>query len=147
MAVNERVVDAPVDLVWSVLTDASTYPRWVVGARRFRYADPDWPEPGSAFHHEVGVGPLRLRDETRVESIEPSRRIVLLAKARPMGMARVAIEIAGSGHGTRVRLEERGAGPLTAALWNPVLDRLTWLRNVESLRRFEGVVRDAAPSA
>jgi uncharacterized protein YndB with AHSA1/START domain len=44
MSRNQIPIAAPPEAVFEVLDDAEAYPRWVVGARRMRRVDPDWPE-------------------------------------------------------------------------------------------------------
>ena len=59
-------IAASPDRVFDVLLDPTTYPDWLRGAKRIREVDTSWPEPGSAFHHVVGAGPLALADKTTV---------------------------------------------------------------------------------
>src|SRR5690554_932011 len=80
-----RTIDAPLEDVWDALVDVRTYPSWLIGAQKIRAVDDDWPEPGSAFHHTVGIGgPLTLSDRTRCREIDPPHRLVLDIKARPL---------------------------------------------------------------
>jgi hypothetical protein len=58
-----------------VLLDAYAYPRWVVGAKRIRAVDPEWPAPGSRFHHALGAGPAELHDSSKLLAITAPRRI------------------------------------------------------------------------
>jgi|SRR5829696_1882081 len=135
MARNVAHFGVPPERVWEVLADPRCYPRWVVGARRFRAADPGFPAPGTRFHHEVGLGPLRLQDHTEVLEAAPPHRIVLRAKARPLGTARVAIEVAADERGSRVTLVEEAGDLATRLLFNPLTHLLVRGRNDESLRR------------
>ena len=135
MSSTERLVHASPDAVWAVLSDGWLYPLWVVGAARIRGVDEAWPQPGSRLHHSAGVWPVLLDDETRVEAVEPQRRIQLRAKGWPLGEAEVVLELEPREGGTLVRLHEdavEGPGrlipkPLRAPL-------ITW-RNTETLRR------------
>ena len=54
MATNSRVVQAPPEKVWEVLSDGWLYPLWVVGASRMRAVDEHWPALGARLHHSVG---------------------------------------------------------------------------------------------
>ena len=66
VATNERYMPVPPEAVWDVLADPSSYGYWVVGSKQTRDAEPEWPAPGSKFHHTIGFGPLTL-------TITPSR--------------------------------------------------------------------------
>jgi uncharacterized protein YndB with AHSA1/START domain len=127
--------------VWAVITDPHAYPDWVVGAHRIRDVDAGWPQPGSAFHHEVGAWPLRVKDNTKVREIVEPTRLVLEARARPAGVAAVTILLEDTGDdGTRVvLLEEPVAGP-AKLVPKPVMNALTKARNAESLRRLRKLV-------
>jgi uncharacterized protein YndB with AHSA1/START domain len=140
VATNERHIAAAPEAVWGVLADPGEYGRWVVGSQRIRAADPAFPAPGTRFHHDVGIGPLRIGDHTEVVESEPPRRLRLRAKARPLGTATVAIELIREGDGTTVRLSERPDGLYAPLALNPLVHALTKLRNAESLRRLEARV-------
>ena len=64
MSINTIEINASPSAVYRVLSDAYCYPRWVVGARRVRRVDGNFPEAGSRFHHAVGVWPIELKDHT-----------------------------------------------------------------------------------
>lgn len=132
---EERRIQASVDEVWAVLLEPSNYPRWVVGARRFRGADDEWPRPGARFRHTVGIGPIEIGDDTQVLDIEDRRRIVLEARARPAGRARVALHLDPEADGTRVRMYEKAVRGLAAYLPELVQRPFIDLRNREGLRR------------
>ena len=76
-----------------MLADPDSYAYWVVGSKRIRDADASWPAPGSRFHHTVGVGPLTVDDHTESLAADRPRRLVLRANARPLGVAKVEIEL------------------------------------------------------
>lgn len=137
MARNRKIVDAPVDVVFAVLSDPRTYGRFVVGSKRIRRFDPTWPEPGSVFHHTLGLGPLVLRDVTAVVDVEAPHRLVLRAQMRPFAVNAVVFSLRPRDHRTEVEVEEQAVEGPAAALWNPLLDRLMWLRNHLMLRRLK----------
>ena len=149
MSENQRTVHASPEAVWQVLSDGWLYPVWVVGATRMRDVDTDWPAPGSRLHHSAGVWPVVVNDETRVESIEPQRRMQLRAKGWPLGEADVVIELEPVGDETVVTIREDAAtGPgrlVPGVLRAPVMK---W-RNSETLRRLaflcEGRVEGRTP--
>lgn len=130
--------------IWAVLADAKSYGHWVVGTKDIRDADGTWPAVGSALHHTTGFGPFNLKDNTKVLESEEPRRIVLEARARPLGMARIEIDLEPVGDGTRVKIVEDAVRPATARAINPALSPLVHSRNVETLRRLEELARKRA---
>ena len=128
-------VAAPPERVWAVLADPPAYERWVVGCREVRRWDPQWPGPGSAFHHTVMLGPVPIKDTTSVLEVEEARKLVLRARARPAGVARVCVALTPDDGGTRVELAEWPVEGPPATLHNPLQDWLINRRNDESLRR------------
>jgi uncharacterized protein YndB with AHSA1/START domain len=137
MARNERFMPVPPEAVWDALADPGGYGYWVVGSKEVRDADPQWPAPGSRFHHTVGFGPLDVRDHTVVLEAERPRRLRLRAKARPFGTARVTLEMTPEDGGTRVRMHERPDGVSSLLAVNPLVQLLVQGRNAESLMRLE----------
>jgi uncharacterized protein YndB with AHSA1/START domain len=142
MAVVETHVEAPPERCFEVLSDPRSYAYWVVGSRQIRAADPDWPAPGSKFHHTVAGG---VEDHTVVEEVEPNRRLRLRARARPFGTAFVTVTMDRRGDGSLLRLEEEPADRLTRLVFNPVLDRLLHSRNEESVTRLKALAEGTAP--
>lgn len=146
----ETTIEAPPDQVFAALIDPETYPHWLRGCKEIRGVDATWPEPGSAFHHRVGVWPLHVEDRTEVVALEPERRLELLAKARPAGEARVVFDLAAEGDGCRVALRERPVhGPglwLWAAGARPLLGLQLLARNKDALRLLQELLEreDAA---
>jgi Polyketide cyclase / dehydrase and lipid transport len=136
--------------IWDVLASAGDYRHWVVGSKEVRGADDGFPVPGTRFYHSVGVGPLTVRDHTEVIAADPPLRLQLRAKARPLGTARVTLEIEPDGNGgASVRMSERPDGIYAPLSLNPLVHLLTKLRNAESLRRLEcrAMVKSARRSA
>jgi uncharacterized protein YndB with AHSA1/START domain len=127
----------PPETVWDVLADPAGYEYWVVGSKAIRDAEPDFPAPGSKFHHTIGFGPLTLRDHTEVLEAEPPRRLRMRAKGRPLGTATVTMELAPHDGGTVVRMSETPDGPYSVLALNPAVHVVTKLRNAESLMRLE----------
>jgi NAD(P)-dependent dehydrogenase (short-subunit alcohol dehydrogenase family)/uncharacterized protein YndB with AHSA1/START domain len=146
MARNRIHIDAAPDRVAQILAEPRQYPRWVVGAASFRDSDESFPAPGSRFHHTVSLGPWSLRDHTEVLESELPSRIVLEAKARPLGTARVEISLAPDRGGTEVMVDETPADRISALLTrNPVADSALRVRNAKSLTRLKRLV-EATPS-
>lgn len=137
MARNERIINATPEQIWAVLADAKSYDRWVVGAKDIRTADDTWPEPGSRLHHTVGFGPLQLKDNTKVLESEAPRLLVMEARGRPFGIARIEMHLEPQASGTKVTMIEYALRPDPVKLLNPALDPLIHSRNTESLLRLE----------
>lgn len=93
--------------VWAVMADGWTYSQWVVGNSRMRAVDPDWPAVGTTIEHSIGVWPLLLDDVTVVEDCQPLEQLVLLAKGRPFGKARITLRLFDiDGGGCRIEMAE-----------------------------------------
>ena len=97
--------------VWDVLADGWTYSQWVVGNSRMRAVDPNWPEVGSTIRHSIGVWPLLLDDLTVVQDCKTREELVLLAKGRPFGKARITLRLFDiDGGGCRIEMAEVPVG-------------------------------------
>lgn len=145
MARNRVHIHADPAAVFAVLSDPHQYPRWVVGAAGIRDHDEDFPAVGSRFHHEVGSWPLHVRDHTEVLEVEAPHRLVLKAKARPLGTARVELELRESAGGTEVLMEELpGDRASSLVTGNPVADAALRVRNAEALARLKRLVEGTA---
>jgi NAD(P)-dependent dehydrogenase (short-subunit alcohol dehydrogenase family)/uncharacterized protein YndB with AHSA1/START domain len=147
MARNRVHIHASPKEVFAVLADPHRYPEWVVGAAGLRDHDEDFPAVGSRFHHKVGSWPIGLNDHTEVLEHDPPRRIVLKAKARPLGTATIAIDLAESAGGTELTMEEVPGDRLTSLVaGNPLADNALRIRNAEALARLKRLVEGAPES-
>ncbi|ANW65159.1 polyketide cyclase [Mycobacterium sp. djl-10] len=107
----KRDTEASRDQVWSVIADGWTYSQWVVGNSRMRAVDPNWPQEGSTIRHSVGAWPLLLDDVTLVQECVPKQKLVLLAKGRPLGKARITLRLFDiDGGGCRIEMSEVPVG-------------------------------------
>jgi len=141
MARNRVHIDATPEEVFAVLADPECYPEWVVGAAGIRDEDSEFPAVGSRFHHKVGSWPIGVKDYTEVTEVEPPRRIVLKAKARPLGTATIELDLHESAGGTEVEMEEVPGDRLTSLfVGNPVADTALRVRNAEALARLKRLV-------
>jgi uncharacterized protein YndB with AHSA1/START domain len=145
VATNERFMPVPPDAVWDALADHGGYGYWVVGSKVIRDADDEWPAPGSKFHHTIGVGPLKISDNTESLEAEPPRLLTMRTKARPLGTARVTMEMLPRDGGTLVRMTETPDGLTAFLALNPLLQVFTKARNAESLMRLEELALRRAP--
>jgi NAD(P)-dependent dehydrogenase (short-subunit alcohol dehydrogenase family)/uncharacterized protein YndB with AHSA1/START domain len=141
MARNRVHIHAPPEEVFAVLSNPECYPGWVVGADAIRDYDEEFPAVGSRFHHKVGPGPVSIRDYSEVLEVDAPRRLVLKAKARPLGTATIELDLRESAGGTEVRMEEIPGDRLTSLLvGNPVADTALRVRNAEALSRLKRLV-------
>jgi uncharacterized protein YndB with AHSA1/START domain len=128
-----RTIPASRDRVYELLADPETYPKWLVGADHMRAVDPDFPRPGSSFHHSVGKEPVTVDDRTDSLEAEPDRHLALLVHAGPFH-ARVDFELVTRGTDqTEVRFTEVPVGPFAAV--TPLLRPSLHARNVVSLQK------------
>ncbi len=131
--------------VFELLSDPDSYADWVVGSHSIRDADPDWPAVGSRFHHRVGAGPLTVKDHTEVLLVDPPHRLVLRARARPFGTAKVELVLEPRDGGTHVTMIEVAGDPLSKLALNRLTDPIVNHRNVESLRRLRRISETGVP--
>jgi len=128
----------PPERVYEVLSDPYSYAHWVVGSRSVDVHDHHWPQPGSRFGHTQGKWPLLIKDETESIASDPARRLELVAKARPVLVARVIMNLQRQDGGTRVVMEEKPeAGIAAPFLRLPPGRAATRWRNRHSLRRLK----------
>jgi uncharacterized protein YndB with AHSA1/START domain len=135
MSRNSITVSASPEAVFAVLDDAYAYPRWVVGARRVRRVDSNWPAVGSKFHHAIGTAAGELHDSSKVlERVSPER-IVLEVRFRPTGVASVEIDVKRDGEKSVVTLVESPTCGPVSHLPGFITDPLLFVRNVLALQR------------
>lgn len=129
-------VHASADRVFAELADGWAYVGWVVGASHIRDVDANWPEAGSKIHHQVGVWPAMIADDTESLACEPGRRLLMRARGWPLGEATVEILLEStSPELTQVTLREAPTAGPGQWLDNPVQRRILRARNRETLRR------------
>lgn len=122
--------------VFAALADPYTYPEWLVGCRTIRSVDDGWPQPGTHFHHRVGlVGPITIADNTESEQVDEPNRLVLQVRIRPFGRGRVTFRLTDEGTPgsplTRIEMDEVPIGAVAPA--QSLLDPLTAARSRMSL--------------
>ncbi len=96
--------------MWDVIADGWTYTQWVVGNSRMRAVEPHWPAVGSKIHHTIGIWPFVINDETVVESCTPLEELVLQARIRPLGKARITLRLSDTADGCRIEMAEVPVG-------------------------------------
>jgi uncharacterized protein YndB with AHSA1/START domain len=139
---NQILIDAPAAKVYETLLDPTAFPRWVVGAKNLRGVDPEWPRKGSRFHHRVGPPLLHIDDNTKILDKEPNRRVVLEARFRPAGSARITLDLRPKARGRRtlVTMTEKPSGGPVRWIPHPITDAGLKVRNAVSLRRLRALV-------
>lgn len=142
-----REVRASRKQIWDAMADGWTYSQWVVGNSRTRAVDPHWPQPGSAIKHSVGVWPLVISDETKVEKCTPGEELVLRAGLGRLGSARITLRLSDTPDGgCRIEMiEVPASGPIGV-----IPDRLAlaavYPRNRECLLRLTALAERLEPS-
>lgn len=150
MSRNRIELPAGREEVFAILIDPYAFPKWVVGAKRIRGVDPDWPRPGSAFHHASGAGgEVTVKDKTDLITMDPPLSLVLQAYLRPLGIVRIRIELERGSSDTTTRLTMREAPAPGTRLTKVkrLLDPALSARNRKSLKCLEKLVRESATDA
>jgi hypothetical protein len=114
-----REFDAATADVFAVLLDPASYPDWLIGARSVRDVDASWPEPGSRFHHRVGIGALTISDYTEVLAVEPESMLQLRVRARPLIAGVVTFRVIGDRERCVLVMEEEPARRVIGNLVRP----------------------------
>jgi uncharacterized protein YndB with AHSA1/START domain len=135
-----REMDATAEEIFAVLADGWAYDDWVVGAKRIRAVDPEWPARGSSFHHAIGAGPVDIKDSSKVIEVDPPHRLVLSVRFRPAGTAVVEMTMEQlDGGTTRVVMKETPkSGPVRALAL--ATSMMLLVRNEVSLWRLRRLV-------
>jgi hypothetical protein len=142
----ERDTSASREQVWAVMADGWTYSQWVVGNSRMRAVDSNWPQVGSTIRHSIGVWPLLLDDLTVVEDCQPLEQLVLLAKGRPFGKARITLRLFGiQGGGCRIEMAEVPVGAPMGWVPNRMALAAAFPRNRECTRRLAAIAERRVP--
>lgn len=143
MTITQRTFEVPMTQVHATLVEPTTYPDWLVGAKRIRRVAPGWPAEGTWFEHVVGVGPLQLTDRTTSLGSLPPRSLELLVRARPLMKATVRFDLEERPTGCLLTMTETPTGVYrwVSAIAGTLLRR----RNERSLARLASVVAAAGP--
>ena len=90
MATNHIQLIVPPERVFEVLSDPASYGDWVVGSTPSAMRTRTGPPSARASITASASGPFKVNDHTEVVEFDPQRKLVLHARARPMGTALVA---------------------------------------------------------
>jgi uncharacterized protein YndB with AHSA1/START domain len=141
MARSQIFIDRSPEAVWRTIADPHSYESWLVGCKAVRSVDAAWPRPDSRFHHRVGLlGPLTVKDTTKVIDASPQEVLLLEARARPAGIASVKFELAPKDGGTQLSLSESARGRFARWIWTPLVELAIRLRNERSLGRLKSLL-------
>jgi uncharacterized protein YndB with AHSA1/START domain len=131
-----RTIAATPEDVYAQLADGWIYAAWVVGASHIRDVEEGWPAIGTRIHHQVGPWPVTIDDTTEVVDAVVGSRLVLQARAWPVGEARVELTIEADGdEGSLVTMSEAPTRGVGRWLDNPLQRLVLRKRNAESLAR------------
>lgn len=150
MSRNRIELPADRDTVFDIILDPYNFPKWVVGAKRIRDVDPDWPRIGSAFYHASGAGgDVTIKDKTELITMERPQSLVLQAYLRPLGIVRIRIYLdLGREQGTtRLTMLEAPAPGTRMRPFSKLLDPMLKVRNNKSLRCLRKLVVDTVSGA
>ncbi len=67
------------------MTDPTTYPEWLLGARAIRDVDEGWPEAGTAFRHVIGFPPLLVPGSSTSAGLVENKRFPAPRRHGPPG--------------------------------------------------------------
>ena len=147
MATVTTYVEAAPAEVYAVLANGWHYSGWVVGTSHMQAVEEAWPAVGSRLFHATGIWPAALADETSVDEVTTNERLVMTARGRPFGEARIEILLIADGAGTRVTLTETPISGPGSWLHNRLADLILQRRNEESLARLAAMAeRRTIPS-
>jgi uncharacterized protein YndB with AHSA1/START domain len=138
-AIRTRIhIDATPEHVFSVLADGDRYADWVVGARKIRHADSQFPALGKALKPSLGVRLASVRGSTEVLRVEPPHVLELDARVTPLH-ARIRFELSPALAGTTVTLDEEAVGAFSRRVAQAARP-LILARNAETLWRLRAQV-------
>ncbi|GGV99068.1 polyketide cyclase [Streptomyces narbonensis] len=129
MAVRHQLIRRPPRAVWAVLADPLRYGEWVVGPSRSTPLDDSWPSPGARLRYAIRLGPWSAEGVTTVRHTETERELELEASFKPLGTARILLQLRPWGAETLVICDEHPLRGLGGTLQNPVSEAALQLRH------------------
>ncbi|MFI8962920.1 SRPBCC family protein [Streptomyces sp. NPDC053493] len=138
MAQWNRLIEAPPDAVWAVLSEGRLYSRFVVGTHDSWEQEGQWPAPGAELGYTIKLGPWPYRGRTISRLCEPGRRLELEARTE-VGSARIAFRLEPWGDGTLVIVDEHPLNGPAARWHNSAVDAVTRWRHRKMLDRLSQV--------
>lgn len=140
--VTERTF-AAATVLFAVLLDPYTYPRWLVGTKNIPALSTFWPEAGSYFKHTVGFGPFAIPDRTTVRNVETPHHLTLFVRARPIVEAVVQFDVTTKGSTCTLRMTETPVGVYKVVA--PIAVPLSRARYERSLQRLAAYIGTRDP--
>ncbi|MFD9355733.1 SRPBCC family protein [Streptomyces sp. NPDC060031] len=140
MAVRHQLIRRPPRAVWAVLADPTLYGEWVAGPSESTPLDATWPEPGSRLRYTVPLGPWSAEGVTTVRHRETGKELELEASFKPLGTARIFLQLRPWGEETLIVCDEHPLRGLGGTLHNPGIEVLLQLRHRGMLARLAKVV-------
>ncbi|MFD5768322.1 SRPBCC family protein [Streptomyces sp. NPDC127049] len=140
MAVRHQLVHRPPRSVWAVLADPSSYGEWVAGPSKSVPLDDTWPSPGARLRYTIRLGLWAVEGVTTVRHRETGRELELEASFKPLGTARIFLQLRPWGEETLVVCDEHPLRGLGGTLHNPVSEAALQLRHRGMLARLARVV-------
>ena len=113
LGLHEAVVNAPIDVVWRVLSDFEHWPEWNTSVSRIELDGPA--RVGTTFEWSAGSS----RIVSRIEEVDPPTRLAWSGKMAGIRAIHVW-ELSRHGSGTRVRTEESFQGWIVKLLAGPM---------------------------
>ncbi|MGD2082170.1 MAG: SRPBCC family protein [Chromatiales bacterium] len=132
VASAEALIEAPVDLVWSLLIDIDGWPRWNPAVERAALDGP--PQAGTAFRWKAGGASIA----SRLEAVRRPAHLVWTGRTRGIRAVH-AWHLRAEEGGTRVRTEESFDGVWLRLLAGPMRRMLA-----SSLEQGLGALKGAA---
>ncbi|MCP3754571.1 SRPBCC family protein [Streptomyces sp. TBY4] len=142
MAVRHRLIRRAPFAVWAVLADPTQYGRWVVGPSESVPLDEDWPAIGSRLRYTLRLGPWSAEGTTTVRHLEPGTELELEASFKPLGTARIFLQLRPWGEETLIICDEHPLRGLSGALHNPLSEAALQIRHRGMLARLATVVEE-----
>lgn len=137
MADDWILVDAPAQSIFSVLADPSQYEVFVVGNSQIRRFDPRWPQPGTRFHHLLGVKPLVVAGSSLSLATDYETYLVLETGMGILGATLTTFYLMETPDGTKLEVREEPWSGLVARFWSKAVDIALDRRNRLLLRRLK----------
>jgi uncharacterized membrane protein len=132
------VVDAPIDRVWSVVSDIEAQPRWMHEMKAVRMLTPPPVGVGSRGEAEVSVLGIRVTDPVTFTEWDPPHRFAVRHEGTFTGEGVITLEAGADGTTTIVRWDETLVPPVmphvAAVAQRPVLAAI-FQADLERLRR------------
>ncbi|MFD3328377.1 SRPBCC family protein [Streptomyces sp. NPDC058701] len=142
MAVRNQLVRRSPAAVWAVLADPTLYGAWVVGPSESAPLDDVWPAVGSRLRYTVQLGPWSAEGVTTVRHQDPIRELELEAAFKPLGTARIFLQLRPWGEETLVVCDEHPLRGLGGTLHNSAVEAVLQLRHRGMLPRLAKIVEE-----